>query len=210
MIRAAWRDVVFRKRRFAIAITATALVFALSLLLSGVSISSREPTGPCAMSAPMPGWCGRPARPVHLVRADAGGSWAEQLRGRRRGGPADGGDPPRRPPHQPRRSRPDRTRRSWTSPYSVSTAAAPACPPSSTVTPSGTARTPWWTAAWATSWATSSTSVPSSSRWSAAPAGPPSSPACPTSMSPSARRRRCSPARAPPSPSPTPSWCGAR
>src|SRR5436190_1560320 len=43
MIRAAWRDVVFRKRRFAIAMTATALVFALSLLLSGVSASfSRE------------------------------------------------------------------------------------------------------------------------------------------------------------------------
>ena len=39
MIRAAWRDVVFRKRRFAIAMTATALVFALSLLLSGVSAS---------------------------------------------------------------------------------------------------------------------------------------------------------------------------
>jgi putative ABC transport system permease protein len=39
VIRAAWRDVIFRRRRFAIAIVATALVFALSLLLSGVSAS---------------------------------------------------------------------------------------------------------------------------------------------------------------------------
>ena len=35
VIWAAWRDVVFRKRRFAIAVAATALVFALSLLLVG-------------------------------------------------------------------------------------------------------------------------------------------------------------------------------
>jgi hypothetical protein len=39
-----WRDVIFRRRRFAIAIAATALVFALSLLLSGVSASFARET----------------------------------------------------------------------------------------------------------------------------------------------------------------------
>ena len=39
MILASWRDLLWRRKRFAIALVATALVFSMSLVMSGVSQS---------------------------------------------------------------------------------------------------------------------------------------------------------------------------
>ena len=103
MIWAAWRDVVFRKRRYAIAIAATALVFALSLLLSGVSASfGREADRTLADVGADAGWSGtgRPGRSPRSCRCGRPGpinSGGGVMNAR-----PDGRDPSRRATGHPR------------------------------------------------------------------------------------------------------------
>jgi putative ABC transport system permease protein len=82
VIRAAWRDVIFRRRRFAIAIVATALVFALSLLLSGVSASFAQEADRTVRDVGGDAWIVRDGSPGPFtsfvpIRAE----WADQLTG---------------------------------------------------------------------------------------------------------------------------------
>jgi putative ABC transport system permease protein len=82
VIRAAWRDVIFRRRRFAIAVSATALVFALSLLLAGVSASFGRETDRTLRAVGADFWLVREGSPGPFtsfvpMRAD----WARQLTG---------------------------------------------------------------------------------------------------------------------------------
>src|SRR3954462_6193764 len=82
MIRAAWRDVVFRKRRFAIAMTATALVFALSLLLSGVAASFTREADRTLDDIGADAWLVREGSPGPFTSfVPMRATWAEQLTG---------------------------------------------------------------------------------------------------------------------------------
>jgi putative ABC transport system permease protein len=82
VIRAAWRDVIFRKRRFAIAIAATALVFALSLLLSGVSASFPREADRTLRAVGADAWLVREGSPGPFTSfAPMPAAWASKLIG---------------------------------------------------------------------------------------------------------------------------------
>lgn len=82
MVRAALRDLQWRRLRFAIAVAATALVFAVSLLLSGVAASFGRETDRTLRAVGADVWLVRDGVPgpfTTLVPLRA--SWAEQLTG---------------------------------------------------------------------------------------------------------------------------------
>jgi len=82
VIRAAWRDVIFRKRRFAIAISATALVFALSLLLAGVSASFSREADRTLHDVGGDAWLVRDGSPGPFTSfVPLRASWADQITG---------------------------------------------------------------------------------------------------------------------------------